>query len=136
MIIHLLILSIVCLFTFASSFAEQPSDPQINEILIYWFGDLKTPEDYPRKHSKIWFDGGIDVDHEIQNRFGHLVQDAANHKLDEWKKTPKGRLALILLLDQFSRNIYRGTPYAFAFDSLAQELTLEGLDVLDDQKLF
>lgn len=91
---------------------------------------------YFHYQSKIWFGGGVDVDQEIRNRFEHLVLAAANHELDEWKQTPKGRLALILLVDQFPRNIYRGTSNAFAFDLLAQELTLEGLDLKEDQELF
>jgi uncharacterized protein (DUF924 family) len=111
-------------------------DPRIQEVLTYWFGDLKTPEDYPNDKRKIWFNGGMEVDQEIRHRFGDLVMKAADHKLDDWKTTPRGRLALIILVDQFPRNIFRGTPEAFAFDSTAQELTLEGLNLGHDQALF
>lgn len=134
--IHTLFLSICCLFNFSFCAAELQNDPRIEEILTYWFGDLKTPDDYPSDKSKIWFSGSSEIDQEIRHRFESLVLDAANHKLDEWKQTPKGRLALIILVDQFSRNIFRGTSEAFAFDSMAQELTLEGLDLGEDQELF
>ena len=136
MIFRILFLSTFCLFYFNFCVAATQNDARINEILTYWFGDLQTPDDYPHDHSKIWFGGSVDVDQEIRSRFEHLVVDAANHKLDEWKQTPKGRLALILLVDQFSRNIYRGTPDAFAFDAIAQELTLEGLNLGQDRELF
>ena len=137
MAIRVLILSsFLSVFMIAGCFASQNNDSRIDEILTYWFGELQVPEDYPKDRSRIWFGGGIDIDQEIQNRFEHLVLAAANHELDEWKQHPKGRLALILLVDQFPRNIYRGTPNAFAFDLLAQELTLEGLDAKEDQELF
>src|SRR5690606_18813930 len=56
-------------------------------------------------------------------------------KLDAWRETPAGRLALILLTDQFSRHIYRDSPSAFRFDTLAQEFCLEGLEAKADQQL-
>lgn len=112
------------------------NDPRIEEVLTYWFGDLKSPDDYPSKKSKIWFSGDREIDEEIKTRFKPLVLEAPNHKLDEWKQTPRGRLALIILLDQFTRNIFRGTSQAFAFDPIAQELVLEGLDLGVDLQLF
>jgi uncharacterized protein (DUF924 family) len=130
MLVRLILLSTFCLFS--SCFA----DPRIDEILTYWFGDLPNAEHYPEEKSKIWFRGGEEVDQEIRSRFGELVEAAGNHQLDKWKETPRGRLALILLVDQFTRNIYRSTPKAFAFDSIARELTIEGLDEGADQKLF
>lgn len=125
-----------CIFNFASCFAAAQNDPHINDVLSYWFGDLKSAEDYPQQQSNIWWEGSDDIDQEIRDRFGKLVNDAASHKLDGWKKTPKGRLALIILVDQFSRNIYRGTPQAFSSDPIARELTLEGINLGDDLKLF
>ena len=95
MIKQILILSTCYILSFAFCFAEPQNDPRINEVLTYWFGDLKTKDDYPQDRSKIWFGGGVHVDQEIRDRFEHLVLDAANHKLDEWKQTPKGRLTSI-----------------------------------------
>lgn len=106
------------------------------DVLHYWFGHLHSAQDYPQQQSKIWFDGGVQIDQEIRDRFEYLLIKAKNHELDHWKETPKGRLALILIVDQFPRNIYRGTKDAFAFDALAQALTLEGLDYGDDLELF
>ncbi len=109
---------------------------QAEEVLQFWFGSLKTAEDYPDEKVKVWFSGGKAVDEEIASRFGALVAAAANHQLDSWKETPKGRLALIILLDQFPRNMYRGQAKAFAFDGLARQLTLDGLALNEDLKLF
>lgn len=124
-----------CLFHFVSGFAQNQIDsPEL--VLDYWFGNLRNAEDYPEQQSKIWFGGGPQVDQDIRERFEPLLLKAKNHELGHWKETPRGRLALIVLVDQFPRNMYRGTPEAFAFDQIAQKLTLEGLASKDDLKLF
>lgn len=130
------LLLILCSINLAVYATEQQLDQRIDEVLAFWFGELTTDKDYPQEKSKIWFQGGAEVDSEIRNRFEALVVEAASGQLDYWKQAPRGRLALIVLVDQFPRNIYRGTPQVFAYDSIAQELTLEGLASRDDQKLF
>lgn len=127
------ILTFLCMFPVSLCLAHTCSS---EDVLTYWFGPLQKEDDYPQNQSKIWFGGGSEVDKEISNRFGHLVQNAANHELDSWKQTPRGRLALIILMDQFSRNIYRGKSQAFVYDSRVQELSLEGIALGDDLKLF
>lgn len=118
----------------ASAFAIQ-EPPQAQEILIYWFGPLHSAEAF-NDRPKLWWQGGQDVDQDIRNRFGKLVNAATKEELNDWKTTPRGRLALIILVDQFTRNIYRGTPQAFAYDNIAQKLTLEGLAKGDDKTLY
>lgn len=127
------ILLSVCSF---ANGTDETKDPRIQEILEFWFGPLNNPEDYPESKSEQWFTVDKAFDAEIRSRFGDLVNSASKKDLETWKKTPKGRLALIILLDQFPRNIYRNTPQAFAYDCIAQALTLEGLTVNDDKKLF
>jgi uncharacterized protein (DUF924 family) len=127
----------ICSFgltTCAAAIEEPPKEAQ--EILEYWFGSLQTAEVYPKDKAKQWFGGGTAVDNDIRNRFEELVRAATKNELAAWKETAKGRLALIILVDQFTRNIYRGTPQAFAYDSIAQELTLEGIIQGHDQALF
>lgn len=72
------------------------------------------------------------LDETIRTRFGATLEAAARCELFSWRTTPEGRLAEILVLDQFSRNVYRDTPRAFAQDALAlalaQELVASGLD--------
>ena len=81
----------------------------------FWFGSHDTTE-AQRAH-----------DEEIRTRFGHLVELAARGELAGWADSPRRRLSLILLLDQFPRNIYRGTRRAFAADERALSLTLSGI---------
>jgi len=94
-------------------------------ILDFWFGDQEPPEPAFRKR---WFSGGAEVDQHIAERFGDLHQRAIDGELDAWLLHPQGRLALILLIDQFSRNLYRGRADAFNWDPLAQQWTLQALD--------
>lgn len=120
---------------FISCYAEIPKESP-EQILHFWFTDLQSPNDYPEEQSKIWFNGGPEVDQEIRERFESLLVKAKNEELIQWKETPRGRLALIILLDQFSRNIYRGTAKAFAFDAMALQLALEGLELKEDLQLY
>ena len=95
-------------------------------ILDFWFGaDAVAPRDF-------WFSKSDSVDAEIRSRFGSAVEAALAGSLDNWAETPEGSLAQILLLDQFTRNIFRGTPRAFAGDEaalgLAQGMVQAGLD--------
>jgi len=96
------------------------------EILDFWFGaDALTPRDF-------WFGKSESVDAEIRSRFGAAVEEALVGSLDDWAETPEGSLALILLLDQFTRNIFRDTPRAFAGDEAAlghaRRMVQAGLD--------
>lgn len=98
----------------------------VDSVLDYWFGPQHngfpvTPRD------ALWWQGGADIDRDISVRFGATVEQALQGQLDAWQQTPRGRLALIIVLDQFTRNIYRGQAKAFAGDSQAYELTQQGL---------
>ncbi|HXU99282.1 MAG TPA: DUF924 family protein [Caulobacteraceae bacterium] len=95
-------------------------------ILDFWFRELA-----PRH----WFLGSKKLDADMRRRFSRWVDAALNGQLDAWAETSRGRLALILLLDQFTRNIHRGTPGAFAGDARAQSLVLEGLAAKMDRPL-
>jgi uncharacterized protein (DUF924 family) len=105
------------------------------EILAFWFGAPMPGEPPAPDRMQLWFRGGDDVDRQIRERFGADVEQARRGELHAWAETPRGRLALIVLLDQFSRNIYRGSPEAFAKDSLALELAVAGLDSGQDAAL-
>jgi uncharacterized protein (DUF924 family) len=101
-----------------------------DDVLDYWFGAPGTAErGRPRS---LWFTKSVATDAEIRARFGPLVEAALHGALDHWRATPRGALALILLLDQFTRNIFRDTPRAFAGDAaalaLAQQLVAAGGD--------
>jgi len=115
--------------------AGDSSGPE--EVLSYWFpegindADLQTLQ----RQGKRWMAGGPEVDREITERFGGLLGRARRGELDYWADTPRGRLALIIVLDQFSRNIYRGSPLSYSQDEKALKLALEGIDLGMDREL-
>lgn len=105
------------------------------EVLSFWFGTASQLDPPPADRMRLWFRGGPEVDLEIRERFGADLERARKGELDAWANSAHGRLALIIVLDQFSRNAYRGSGEAFVSDALAQKLTLDGLDRGHDQGL-
>lgn len=106
----------------------------LKAILDFWFGEIKdglTVED----RNKFWFMPNADVDSTIRYKFEDLVRQAGSEKLKNWQSTVRGSLALIILLDQFTRNIYRGFSEAFKYDSLARTICTEGIKNGIDKKL-
>ena len=100
----------------------------------FWFGGLPHSADDFAERGKLWFGDPEDTtetraerDETIRRRFGPLVERAGRGELDFWAGSPRRRLSLIILLDQFPRNIYRGTPRAFAHDARALDLALTGI---------
>lgn len=98
------------------------NDQRADVILKFWFGDLKSFADYPEEKAKQWFLKDDVFDQFIRDQFEEDMIYAADGDYDDWANTSRGALALILLLDQFPRNAYRGTPQAFATDHKAREL--------------
>lgn len=107
---------------------------KIEEVLGFWFGNIQDGFTQSDK-SELWWAGKAENDHLIEELFGHKVRQALRGELSEWATTPPGRLALIILLDQFTRTIFRGTADAFSGDQLALKLCLEGLEAGHDQAL-
>jgi uncharacterized protein (DUF924 family) len=109
------------------------SEPRAQEVLDFWFGPSPlSPQQQPQR-LRLWF-GGEDPpelvavrDEVITRRFGDLADLAARGELDGWQASPRRMLALILLLDQFPRQIFRGKSRAFAQDSRAMAFSLDGL---------
>ena len=107
----------------------------IEDVLAFWFGKpAANTEEYGRK-IKRWYMGGPQLDAEIRAQFTGLVERALAGELDDWAQTIDGRLALILLLDQFTRSIYRNDPRTYAGDAKAQKLAVEALDQGLDKQL-
>lgn len=101
--------------------------PDPSPILSFWFGD-SLEQGWPvQSRNKLWFRADAAVDTEIETRFADQVELALMGELVDWEAKPLSRLALIILLDQFPRNIWRGTARAFAGDHRALTLTCEGL---------
>ena len=97
------------------------------DILAFWFGDV-LESDWPADNrSNLWFGGGAEQDQLIATRFGGLVEQALDGGLEAWEAQLHSRVALVVLLDQFTRNIHRGQARAFAGDTRAQQLVLRTL---------
>mmetsp|Transcript_24934 Transcript_24934/g.76907 ORF Transcript_24934/g.76907 Transcript_24934/m.76907 type:complete len:207 (+) Transcript_24934:391-1011(+) len=102
---------------------DGPGADVVSEILDFWF-------DGPGSGKHYWAGGREEqtqLDELIRARFGEQVAKAADGAYTEWEETPSGSLALIILLDQWSRNVYRGTPKAFSQDERAQQVCLNGV---------
>jgi len=101
---------------------------EVEEVLGFWFPELSNA-DHARMVLQFewWFLGGTDSD--IRHRFPLLLDRATRGALDDWSQTPRSRLALIIVLDQFSRSLHRDTARAFAQDEKALTLALEGIKI-------
>lgn len=91
------------------------------DVLEFWFkGDAEQPQ-------SLWWNKDLKVDEEVTKRFQGTLERAKKGDYDDWMETPEGALALILLLDQFPRHIYRDRPEAFAYDAKGQQMALEAI---------
>lgn len=98
-----------------------------NDVLDFWFPEGRSSQIEAETHRDHWswrLHGG--ADDMIVARFADLTKSAASGDFDDWASDPEGRLALTIVLDQFSRSLWRGTPRAFAQDPAALSLTMEG----------
>lgn len=95
-------------------------------VLNFWFREIK-PEMHFVKDEKF--------DAEIREKFHFVYNDICTGKTESWRSSPQGRLAEVIVLDQFARNMFRDTPQAFAADPLALKLAIEAIRVGADQEL-
>jgi uncharacterized protein (DUF924 family) len=101
---------------------------QFDNVLQFWFPSQSNDDRATMvRQWDWWFRGGGDVD--IIEHFSFLQERAAQNELDDWSREPQSRLALIIVLDQFSRTVHRGTSQAYAQDSKACALALEGIEL-------
>lgn len=114
--------------TAAADYAGLPQDAR--DVLDCWFGAPDAP-DFGVAHKR-WFARDVAFDAMLTERFGSLIDAARESQLDGWAETPLGALALIIVLDQFSRNCHRNTPRAFAADQkallTARQMVASGAD--------
>ena len=105
----------------------------IDDILTFWFGNADPAEECENRQA--WFMADSDFDAEIEKRFLSEVEAAAEGARDSWTETAAGSLALCILLDQFPRNLFRGSERAFATDAKAREIASAALDAGHDQAM-
>lgn len=95
-------------------------------IISFWFEEIDR---------KLWWAKDISFDQALRERFGRVHDGAAKGELFGWRDSPAGRLAEVIVLDQFSRNIYRDDPRSFAFDGMALVLAQEAVRLGADTEL-
>ena len=108
---------------------------RIQVILDFWFMQTPGSEGLWVDKVNLWFGENTETNRLIGALFEDDVHRALSGQLNDWRLTPKGRLALILLTDQFPKRIYSEKPQAFASESMAKGLVLEGIQKGDDKKL-
>lgn len=109
--------------------------PNADQILEFWIADSKQGGAALARQRKRWYKSDAILDAEIRDRFEPVLHSAARGELAHWESIPRSRLALIILFDQFPRNIYRGRAEAFAYDRYAVKQCLELLETAGDQEL-
>jgi uncharacterized protein (DUF924 family) len=101
----------------ATAYVATPED-----VLAFWFGAPVASEEDSIARARRWFRGGEAFDAEVRGRFLGTIEAALRGELDAWSRTVTGRLALVLVLDQLTRNAFRGTPRTWAGDACALAL--------------
>jgi uncharacterized protein (DUF924 family) len=118
-----------------------PKPARAQEILHFWFGYRPYTPASVQQHSRYWFRSTTapelipQTDELVRERYGDTLLAAQNGALRAWESSPKRRLALIIVLDQFSRHCYRGTPLAYAQDHAALSLSVSGMQFGADAAL-
>ena len=107
------------------------SNPE--EVLDFWFG--REGEEGYGEFREAWFTKDPEVDREIWDRFESVYEEAAAGRLDHWKDEARSCLALIILLDQFPRNMFRGDPKTYASDEKAREGARHAVERAYDREL-
>jgi uncharacterized protein (DUF924 family) len=108
---------------------------RIDDILSFWFKEQQLSAPQIDRRMDIWFGEDPVFDEAIKAEFEDDIEEASQGKLNYWAEEPRGRLALILLIDQFRRNIHRNTAKAFSHDKLALKLCVEGAMAKKDKSL-
>lgn len=110
-------------------------DKQIEEVLDFWFGKLTEGESCREDKSRLWWSSSHEMDHYIRNKFGKYIGFAIADHLPGWLETPRGTLAYIIVLDQFSRHVFRNSKKAYSQDSHALKSCMDGIEKRFDREL-
>ena len=106
---------------------DRMNDPLVHEILDFWLGAPARDVDALLAKFDRWYRSGDSLDAEVRTRFGDAIARAIAGELDHWADDPQGRVALVLLLDQLPRHVYRDTPRAYAGDPKALRLAMDAV---------
>lgn len=106
-----------------------------DRVIRFWLGDDQRSPDLIKQKQKIWYSGGKKIDKVIRDNFAEVYEHAANETLLHWVESAQGALALVILLDQFSRNLFRGTSGAFAQDPMARAVAKRAFNLGFDREM-
>ncbi len=109
--------------------------PQPENVLDFWFGPSGTATEIVGRQRKLWFAKSAANDQTVVDRFADTLVAATAGQLDHWTDTPRGRLALLIVFDQFPHHIHRDQSQAFATDPQALALSLAAIKVGDEPHL-
>ena len=104
-------------------------------VLTFWFGAPGSAAEVAGRQGTLWFGKLSANDQAVTERFSDVLVAATAGQLDHWVRTPRSRLALVIVLDQFPHHIHRDQPQAFATDPQALALSLDALAAGEDQQL-
>ena len=105
------------------------------DVLDFWFGASGSASEIAGRQRKLWFGKSAANDQAVSDRFAATLAAASAGKLGHWANNPRGRLALVIVLDQFPHHIFRDQPQAFATDPQALALSLAALTANEDRQL-
>jgi len=120
--------------TFSDSVNPAMTEPP-ESVLAFWFGAPGSAAEVSGRQSKLWFGKSPANDLAVSERFTATLTAATAGRLDHWADTPRGRLALVIVLDQFPHHIHRDQPQAFATDPQSLALSLAALETGEDRQL-
>jgi len=110
-----------------------PDQPE--SVLAFWFGAPGSAAEVAGRQSKLWFGKSPANDQAVIERFAATLTAATAGQLDHWAHTPRGRLALVIVLDQFPHHVHRDQPQAFATDPQSLALSIAALESGEDREL-
>ena len=108
---------------------------RIDSVLEFWFGHVEQTVIPSEARAKLWFGDSQDIDNAIKDQFYSDYNQLVNKESSGWNGSGRGRLAKIIMLDQFTRHLHRGTPKAFEMDKRALEACLQGIRNEEDHQL-
>lgn len=108
---------------------------QPESVLAFWFGPAGSATQISERQRTLWFGKSPENDRAVAEHFSDTLLAATGGELDHWASTPRGRLALVIVFDQFPHHIHRDQPQAFATDPQALALSLDALAAGEDRRL-
>lgn len=111
------------------------SDADYRQVLDFWLDDCHSDPVKCDEMSKLWYGGGPEYDKRVAEQFGEIYDRACSDSLSSWGNSAEGALALVIVLDQFSRQIHRSTPLAFAQDPMARAIAIRTVEHEMDKEL-